>query len=236
VVATCICRATRCLVLEIARRVSIYLSRGELALGILSTIRKISQLRIYQSTSKASRLSSRSREWRGSGRTISLSQFKTEINAIDHVNFSGAVHSVRLTPGFFASLVPLKDMYHRISLSRKSDKTESLNALVMTAVDASHHRIILIPPNPGKIHQSATAPFAFSFPFPRYPNNSSNSSTVSPGLATQAVVHAFLYPTSDDRQLHEHTALKSLPPRDINWSPTCNVFPPQISGSSPVKL
>ena len=190
----------------------------------------------YRRTPKAFRLTSRRREWRGSGRTLSIAHSKTEIYRIDHVNFSGVVHSVRLTPGFFASLVPLKDMYHRISLSRKSDKTESLNALVMTAVDASHHRIILIPPNPGKIHQSATAPFAFSFPFPRYPNNSSNSSTVSPGLATQAVVHAFLYPTSDDRQLHEHTALKSLPPRDINWSPTCNVFPPQISGSSPVKL
>ena len=29
------------------------------------------------------------------------------------------------------------------------------------------------------------------------------------------------------------TALKSLPPKDMNWSPICNVFPPQIfvSGS-----
>lgn len=41
--------------------------------------------------------------------------------------------------------------------------------------------------------------------------SSSNSATVSAGLAIQAVVHAF-------------RALKSFAPALRNWSPTCNVF------------
>jgi len=60
-------------------------------------------------------------------------------------------------------------MYHRRSLSRKSRESESSDVLVMTAPDASHHRIILIPPNPDMIHQISNRLTRLLLPLPKIP-------------------------------------------------------------------
>jgi hypothetical protein len=62
--------------------------------------------------------------------------------------------------------------------ARLKTKLQSIPAIII----ASSHLPLETPPNTSLV----------SSPF-KYPSNSSNNSTVSAGLATQAVVHAFLY-------------------------------------------